>query len=600
MDKVRNAAVIALYDVLENNAFANLAINKVLKGSVFSSLERRFVTEIVYGTIKRKNTLEWIRDKFAKAKSIEPWVNAIILSGIYQIYYLDRVPASAACNEAVNLAKKYANPGAVKFVNAVLRNIVRNLDKLVFPKIDEKPIEHLSLKYSHPAWLIKKWVGEFGIEETIKLCNFNNSKAPNTIRVNTLATEREQLLKLLTQQGIKCKVTDYAPEGLTLEGFSQLNKLSAFRAGLFLLQGEASMLVAGCLSPKRKSMIIDACAAPGTKTSHLSQLMNNTGLILACDIHDHKLGLIEANVKKLGIENIKIIKQDARQLGLLYSGKADYLLLDVPCSGLGVLRGRADLRMDLEITLKDAAFGTEKQIELPQLQTCTECGGSGAAPGTHPSTCKVCGGTGQVKSTQKTVLGHFQTIKTCRNCHGTGKIVETPCDTCYGQGKVRRNKKIKIDIPAGVDNGARLRVANEGEPGANGGPKGDLYVYLTIKPHNVFERDGDDILCEVPISVTQAMLGSELRVPTLDGTVKINIPEGTQPGASFRLKGKGINRLRGYGRGDQHVRVKVSIPTNLNEKQKETIRQFSSTLTSKNDASKGKGFFGKMKDAFMG
>ncbi len=264
----------------------------------------------------------------------------------------------------------------------------------------------------------------------------------------------------------------------------------------------------------------------------------------------------------------------------------------------GPQRG-ADLRFDLEITLEDAAFGLEKHVELSKLQTCTECDGTGAAPGTHPITCKTCGGSGQVKSIQRTFLGSMQTVKTCQNCQGTGKIIEAPCDTCYGQGKVKRKKKIKIDIPAGVDSGSRLRVAGEGEPGNNGGPSGDLYVYLTVKKHKLFERQGDDVLCDITVPIVDVILGAEIKVPTLDGDVKINIPEGTQTDTSFRLKGKGINRLRGYGRGDQFVKVKVSIPTNLNDEQKNLLKQFTETLTSKNRAYKDKGFFKKVKDAFM-
>ena len=265
----------------------------------------------------------------------------------------------------------------------------------------------------------------------------------------------------------------------------------------------------------------------------------------------------------------------------------------------GPQRG-ADLRLDLEITLEEAAFGAEKEIELPKLQTCSECEGTGAAPGTFPSNCKVCQGSGQIKTTQKTVLGHFQTVKACHNCRGTGKVVETPCDGCYGQGRVKTNKKIAITIPAGIDTGARLRVASEGDPGISGGPEGDLYVFISIRPHEVFERNGDDIWCDYSISVVQAILGDEVKVPTLDGDVKFNIPEGTQSGTSFRLKGRGIGRLRGYGRGDQHVRVNVAVPTNLNERQKDLIKQFASTLTSKNDAVKEKGFFERVKDAFRG
>ena len=265
----------------------------------------------------------------------------------------------------------------------------------------------------------------------------------------------------------------------------------------------------------------------------------------------------------------------------------------------GPQRG-ADLRLDLEITLEEAAFGAEKEVELPKLQTCSECEGTGSAPGTFPSSCKVCQGSGQVRVTQKTMLGHFQTIKACNNCNGTGKVIETPCDGCYGQGRVKTNKKIAITIPAGVDTGARLRVAGEGESGTGGGPEGDLYVFIHVKPHEIFERNGDDIWCDYSISVVQAMLGDEIKVPTLDGDVKFKIPEGTQNGTPFRLKNKGVEKLRGYGRGDQHVRINVTVPTNLNEKQRALIKEFADTLTSKNDVVKEKGFFEKVKDAFRG
>lgn len=263
-------------------------------------------------------------------------------------------------------------------------------------------------------------------------------------------------------------------------------------------------------------------------------------------------------------------------------------------------RKGSDLRVDLEITFEEAAFGTKKEVTVPRLEECPECNGSGTAPGTHPETCDVCKGTGQVRINQKTPFGHFQTIKTCTECHGTGKINRHPCDKCYGQGRVRRRRKIKVEIPAGVDDGARLRIAGEGEAGTNGGPAGDLYVFITIKPHEIFSRDGYDVYCEIPVDFVQAALGSEIKVPTLDGKVKFTIPEGTQSGTSFRLKGKGIPRLNGGGRGDQYVKVKVITLTNLSEKQKRILRQFAETLTDSNRNVKEKGFFQRFKDAFMG
>ncbi|HHX50153.1 MAG TPA: molecular chaperone DnaJ, partial [Clostridia bacterium] len=241
-----------------------------------------------------------------------------------------------------------------------------------------------------------------------------------------------------------------------------------------------------------------------------------------------------------------------------------------------------------------------KDINLPRTENCSTCDGSGAEPGTHPSTCSVCGGTGQVRMSQNTPLGRFQTIKTCHNCHGTGKVVTTPCHGCQGRGKVRRSRTIHLNIPAGVDTGSRLRVAGEGEAGSYGGPPGDLYVFIQVRPHQQFQRNNDDVIYELPISFVQAALGTEIEVPTLDGPVKLKIPEGTQGGTSFRIKGKGINRLQGFGRGDQHVKVTVVTPTSLNEKQKQLLKEFGQTLGKSNFQTKDKGFFEKMKEAFMG
>ncbi|NPV26861.1 MAG: molecular chaperone DnaJ [Firmicutes bacterium] len=261
----------------------------------------------------------------------------------------------------------------------------------------------------------------------------------------------------------------------------------------------------------------------------------------------------------------------------------------------------ADLRLDLELTFEEAAFGVEKDVEIPRLEKCPACGGSGAEPGTHPATCPACKGTGQIRTTQRAAFGmQFQSVRTCPKCHGEGKIIESPCKECRGQGRVRRVRKIHIRVPAGVDTGSQLRMAGEGEPGLRGGPPGDLYVYIQVKSHPFFERDGDDILCEIPISFVQAALGGEIEVPTLEGKAKLRIPEGTQTGTFFRLRGKGIPNLRGYGRGDQHVKVVVQTPTRLTEKQRELLRQFAEAGGDEVAENQNKkSFFGKVRDAFM-
>ncbi|MCL6447023.1 MAG: molecular chaperone DnaJ [Armatimonadetes bacterium] len=259
----------------------------------------------------------------------------------------------------------------------------------------------------------------------------------------------------------------------------------------------------------------------------------------------------------------------------------------------------ADIRVDVEISFKEAAFGVEKDLRVPRLEDCENCRGTGAAPGTAPQKCPVCGGTGQVQYAQNTPFGRIMQTHTCDRCRGTGKIIEKPCGVCRGVGKVRRTRTIHVKIPPGVDTGTRLRVAGEGEAGLRGGPPGDLYVYLNVRPHRLFKREGNDIICEVPISFAQAALGDELEVPTLEGTAKVRIPEGTQHGTEFRLRGKGIPDLNGYGRGDQYVRVKVVTPTRLTERQKQLLREFA-VLSGENPGSESKGFFEKVKDAFMG
>ncbi|MEN6413313.1 MAG: molecular chaperone DnaJ [Veillonellales bacterium] len=257
----------------------------------------------------------------------------------------------------------------------------------------------------------------------------------------------------------------------------------------------------------------------------------------------------------------------------------------------------SDLRFDMEISFNEAAFGVETEIQLPRTEDCSVCHGSGAAAGTHPETCPQCKGTGQVQVMQNTPFGRMVNVKTCDRCQGTGHIVRTPCKECHGQGKVRVKRKIKIKIPPGVDNGSRLRVAHEGEAGMRGGPPGDLYVYIFVKPHKLFTREGSDVICEVPISFVQAALGDEIEVPTLDGKVKLRIPEGTQSATTFRLRDKGIPHLRGNGRGDQHVRIKVLTPQKLNEKQREILQEFAKA-TGDNISPEEKTFFKKVKDAF--
>ena len=262
----------------------------------------------------------------------------------------------------------------------------------------------------------------------------------------------------------------------------------------------------------------------------------------------------------------------------------------------GPQRG-TDLRFDLEISFEEAAFGLEKEINLYRDETCDHCHGEGAEPGSKVESCPECNCTGYVRFTQNTMFGQMVNERPCSRCKGEGKIISEPCKECRGKGTVKRNKKLKVKIPAGVDNGSRLRVSGEGEAGAKGGPSGDLYVYLYVKPHKFFERDGTTVLCEVPINIVQATLGADIKVPTLDGQVTMKVPEGTQPGKVLRLKGKGIPSLRGGSRGDQLVRIKVVVPTKLSDKQKDALRKFAD-ISKDNINPEEKSFMDKVKDFF--
>ncbi|MFA6669612.1 MAG: molecular chaperone DnaJ [Bacillota bacterium] len=233
-----------------------------------------------------------------------------------------------------------------------------------------------------------------------------------------------------------------------------------------------------------------------------------------------------------------------------------------------------DIRADIELEFEEAAFGVTKEIKVRRQEKCTVCDGTGAKPGTSAKTCDKCGGTGQVRYRQNTALGRFETVRTCDRCHGEGTIVEQPCDGCGGTGRTLKTRTITIKVPAGVDNGSVVSLRGEGEPGERGGPSGDLYVYIRVRPHKVFRRENENVYCDIPISFAQAALGDEITVPTLDGKVKQTIPEGTQSGTVFRLRGKGIPRLNNRGRGDQYVKVVVEVPRKLSAEQKELLRKF--------------------------
>ncbi len=256
-----------------------------------------------------------------------------------------------------------------------------------------------------------------------------------------------------------------------------------------------------------------------------------------------------------------------------------------------------DIAVDVTINFMDACNGKEVTLDVNRLEKCPDCNGSGAAAGSSAETCSECRGTGQVKVTQRTPFGMISSQKVCTRCGGKGKTVSSPCPKCHGNGRVNTSRKISVDIVAGIDDGQTMRVSGQGNAGTNGGPNGDLHVNVHVRPDPIFERDGYDIHTDIPITYTQAVLGDEIVVPTIDGKVKYTIPEGTQNGATFRFKGKGVKVINRSNRGDQYVHVNIEVPKNLSKKQKELLKEFENSLSDEN-YNKRKNFFERLKEAF--
>ncbi|MBP2652933.1 MAG: rsmB [Firmicutes bacterium] len=357
----REIALKIIAEVETGGAYANIALARELGRRQLSDQDRRFVTELVYGTVKAANTIDWILSHYSNRplKKLPAVIRNILRMGIYQVFFLSRVPASAACNQAVELAKKYGHVGTVKFVNAVLRSAARNMDKAVYPDKASQPVAYLALKYFHPEWLVKRWLSRLGIEETEALCQINNETPPLSVRTNTLRISRQELMDKLAGEGVMAEVSDWTPEGIVCREYPALNGLNSLKNGLLQVQDESSMMVAHVLSPQPGEFVIDACGAPGGKSTHIAAIMGNQGRVLSVDLYDHKLKIIDENSTRLGISIIETKEMDAVKLDTLYFGQADRVLVDAPCSGLGVLRRKPDARWRK----------AETQLEeLPKLQ----------------------------------------------------------------------------------------------------------------------------------------------------------------------------------------------------------------------------------------
>ncbi|MGI5840441.1 MAG: 16S rRNA (cytosine(967)-C(5))-methyltransferase RsmB [bacterium] len=339
----REMALQILIRVETQGSYANLLLDKVLAAHPLASADRRFVTELVYGVLRHRSALDWIISHFSarKIKDMTASLRNILRLGVYQIAFLERIPAAAACNEAVELAKKHGHAGIAKFTNGVLRAVVRGHTAVAWP---EDPLQRIAVRESHPAWLVERWIDRFGAKEAEALCLANNRIPSLSVRTNTLRITRAALKELLTAAGVAAAESEISPDGLRLAGYPPLRELAAFREGLFTVQDEASMLVAEIMRPAPGSIVIDTCSAPGGKTTHLAQKMDNRGKIIALDQHAGKLRLVAASCRRLGINIVETRQCDARQIDCLPDGAADAVLVDAPCSGLGVLRRKPDAK----------------------------------------------------------------------------------------------------------------------------------------------------------------------------------------------------------------------------------------------------------------
>lgn len=340
----RELALNILIDIYENQAFSNIAIKRHLKDKL-NSQEENLVREIVYGVLENEIYIDYIISKASsiRLKKIHSTMLIILRMGIYQLVFMDKIPPSAAVNESVKLAKRHGHKGSIGFVNGVLRSISRDKDK--FMQIDVKnKVDYISIKYSHPRWIVERWVKEFGEEFTEKLCIENNNKPELNIRVNTLKTTKENLIKKLQEQGMIIRQSKYSNDSLIIENPTRITETKEFLLGYFIIQDESSALVGQIMDPRPKSVVVDICSAPGGKATHMAQIMNNEGRILSRDIHDHKLKLIEENASRLGINIIETAEGDATKKDESLVNIADYCLVDAPCSGFGLIRRKPEIK----------------------------------------------------------------------------------------------------------------------------------------------------------------------------------------------------------------------------------------------------------------
>lgn len=364
LENAREAALKILYEINEKGAYSNIALNQYFNTAELRSIDRAFVTELVYGSIKWKLTLDRVIASCSsiKMEKLSPWILNILRLGAYQLLNMTKVPQSAACNESVKLAGRYGHKASAGFVNAVLRNIARNGSSMAIPSKEADLTGYLSVKYSYPKWLTEKYIGLFGAEFAESLLDAGNSTPDLSIRANTIKISPEELVKKLSEEGVETNPGKYINEAVIIKSPVSIAKLKAFQEGLFQVQDESSMLPAIVLAPQPGECVLDACSAPGGKATHLAQLMQNRGTLLARDIHEHKLKLIEDAAARLGIDIIKSELHDAIVPDTIHDRTFDRVLLDAPCTGLGIIRRKPDIKWARETKDLESITALQKQL----------------------------------------------------------------------------------------------------------------------------------------------------------------------------------------------------------------------------------------------
>lgn len=341
----REGALLVLYEINEKDAFSNIALNKELRNKTYSQLDKNLMTELIYGVLENQIYIDYVIKQFSTfdIEKMNPYTLNILRLGIYQLFFLDKIPGFAAVNESVNLSKKYCKKTS-GFINGVLRNIQRKKESIKLPNPKKNIIKYLSVKYSHPEWLVKKFLNDFDQVFTEELLKANNSRPELYVRINTLKISVDDCVKLLIDEGYIVKENPYIREAVIVKGMQGVEESELYKKGYIQIQDFASMLVSKILDPKEGEFVIDVCSAPGGKTTHIAQLMNNKGSIIARDIYDHKLKLVEKNAKRLGVKIISTENFNGRDLDKKILGKADKVLVDAPCSGFGIIRRKPEIK----------------------------------------------------------------------------------------------------------------------------------------------------------------------------------------------------------------------------------------------------------------